>query len=145
MLKLSRLTDYAIVVMGRISQLEDGHVCSASDVSRNIGVPEPTVAQILKQLTRAGLLEARRGVNGGYRPLKAAEEMTVADIIVALDGPIALTACVDGGEGGCSVARLCPVRGNWDKVNQAVAGAFESVTIADMLCPPDYNDMRKVG
>jgi Rrf2 family protein len=92
----------------------------------------------MKLLAPAGLMESHRGATGGYSLTRAAEEISIADIISAVDGPIALTACVDGAEGHCDVESLCPMRGNWDKVNRAVRRALEEVTLADMSTVPAF-------
>jgi len=83
-------------------------------------------------------MESHRGAAGGYSLTRAAEGISIAEIISAVDGPIALTACVDGAEGHCDVESLCPMRGNWDKVNRAVRRALEEVTLADMSTVPAF-------
>src|SRR3546814_1953500 len=81
----------------------------------------------------AALVNARRGAKGGYSLDRRAAEVTVTEIIQALEGPIALTACVDGAEDSCEVERCCPMRGNWNRVNRAIQAALDDVTLADML------------
>ena len=131
MFRLNRLTDYAVVVMAQMSQ-HGTPVRTAAQSSEETGVPLPTVAKLLGALSREGLVHSQRGVAGGYQLEKAASDITMADIIQALDGPIALTACVDGNSGACDVEQLCPMRGNWDKVNQAIRNALSQVTLEDM-------------
>ncbi len=131
MFRLNRLTDYAVVVMAQMAQRGD-EVRTASQISRATGVPLPTVAKILSALVREAMVFSRRGRAGGYILSRPAEEITVAEIIQAIEGPIALTACVDGNSGDCEMETLCPMRGNWDKVNQAIRGALSEVTLADM-------------
>jgi Rrf2 family protein len=96
----------------------------------------PTVAKVLKDLAREGVLMSERGVHGGYRLARPPGEITVLQIIRALEGPVSLTACVDGTEGNCDVESLCPMRGNWDRVNRAIRGALESVSLAEMAIAP---------
>jgi FeS assembly SUF system regulator len=130
MLRLSKLTDYAVVVLVRLSH--DAEVQTSPAISAAIGVPEPTVAKVLKVLGAAGLVESRRGARGGYllsRPLSA---IPVSDVIAAIDGPIALTACVEGSGTDCSAGHICPVRGRWDRVNRAIHDSLSSITLADM-------------
>jgi FeS assembly SUF system regulator len=134
MIRLSKLTDYAVVVLSRMAQ-DAGAVHTAPALSRSTGVPEPTVQKCLKLLARASLVASRRGAAGGYALSRPAEAISVAEIIIALDGPIALTACVDGASGGCGVERVCAMRGGWDQVNRAIKGALEGVTLADMAAP----------
>jgi FeS assembly SUF system regulator len=131
MFRLNRLTDYAVVVMAQMSH-SHAPVRTAPQISDDTGVPLPTVAKLLNSLARDGLITSHRGAMGGYSLAREPERITVAEIIQALEGPIALTACVDGAPGHCESQSLCPMRGNWDKVNRAIRGALEGVTLADM-------------
>ncbi len=149
MLRLSKLTDYAVVVLVRLAERDRG--CLAVDavapvqtspgISAATGVPEPTVAKVLKALAAAGMVTSTRGAHGGYRLSKPLEAIAVADVIAAIDGPIALTACVDGHPGSCDVQSLCAVKGRWDLVNDAIHAALSSITLADMRAasvPPAF-------
>ena len=131
MIRLNKLTDYAVVVLAQMANDTDA-VVTAPKLARDTGVPAPTVAKLLKALVRAEILTSQRGAGGGYVLGQAASDITVADIISALEGPISLTACVDGNDLTCEVETLCPMRGNWDKVNRAIRNALESVTLAEM-------------
>ncbi len=146
MLKLNRLTDYAVVVMAQMAHRaaagKAGHgepVLTAPTLARDSGVPLPTVAKVLTQLARANLVTSHRGVAGGYELARAAEEISMAEIIAALEGPIALTACVDGAESSCDVESLCPMRGNWNKVNSAIREALAGVKLTDMMSFDQFN------
>jgi FeS assembly SUF system regulator len=139
MLRLSKLTDYAVVVLIRLSEGDrpwrggcDDAVQTSPGIAAVTGVPEPTVAKVLKALAGASLVASQRGARGGYRLARPLGEISVADVITAVDGPIALTACVDGGAGGCDVQSVCAVRGRWDLVNDAIRSALTSITLADM-------------
>ncbi|MBI1206171.1 MAG: SUF system Fe-S cluster assembly regulator [Azospirillum sp.] len=134
MIKLSKLTDYAVVVLTEMAR-QTPVVVTVPQLAERTGVPSPTVAKILKTMVPAGLMTSQRGAAGGYRLSRAAEEISIAEIITALDGPIALTACVHGVETVCGVESLCPMRGNWEMVNQAVRNALEAVSLADMMAP----------
>ena len=129
MLRLSKLTDYAVVVMVRLGQVSA--VATSAGVASSTGVPEPTVAKVLKALCGAGLVQSQRGARGGYRLARPLAEVSLAEVIRAIDGPIALTACVDGGA-GCEVEHLCAVRGRWDLVNEAIATAFRAISLSDL-------------
>lgn len=131
MFRLNRLTDYGVVVMAQMAQHND-KVRTATQISEETGVPLPTVGKILTALARGDLVASQRGAAGGYHLSRPSDEITVTEIIQALEGPIALTACVDGNTGACDVERLCPMRGNWDKVNKAIRAALDQVTLADM-------------
>jgi FeS assembly SUF system regulator len=132
MFRLNRLTDYGVVVMTRMAN-EPETVRTAPQIAQDSGVPLPTVAKLLNALTRESLVASHRGATGGYSLARPAEEITVAEIIQSLEGPIALTACVDGSEDHCEVETLCPMRGNWEQVNRAIHGALNGVTLADMM------------
>ncbi|ACI97931.1 SUF system Fe-S cluster assembly regulator [Rhodospirillum centenum] len=139
MLRLSKLTDYAVVVLTAMAR-SDAPVHTAASLAERTGLPVPTVQKLLKQLARGGILASQRGAAGGYALLREDTDVTVAEIIEAIDGPIALTDCVDGAEGACGVQSLCPRRGSWDKVNEAVRRALDGVSLADMALPsiPDF-------
>ncbi len=128
MLKLSRLTDYAVVALVRLGAAEG--VATSPGIAAAIGIPEPTVAKVLKALAAQGLVSSTRGAHGGYRLSRKLADIPVADVIMAIDGPIALTSCVDGG--GCESQSLCPMAGRWDPVNDAIREALSGITLADM-------------
>ena len=136
MLKLNRLTDYAVVVLGQMAQ-SPFSIQTATNLSEGTTIPLPTVSKLLKIMANAGLITSHRGVNGGYSIDRIAEDVPVSEIVEALDGPIALTACVDGAEDHCSVEALCPMRGNWNRVNKAIRGALEDVSLADLIDPAE--------
>ncbi len=136
MLRLSKLTDYAVVVLLRLAEGERGSGEDAVQTSPGIaaatGVPEPTVAKVLKALTCGGLVASQRGARGGYRLARPLGSIAISDVIAVVDGPIALAACVDGGAGGCDVESICAVKGRWDLVNDAIRGALDRITLAEM-------------
>lgn len=135
MLKLSKLTDYAVVVLVRLAHRPGGpaeEVQTSPRIAAATGIPEPTVAKVLKALASAGLVTSQRGARGGYRLARPLAAVPVAEVIAAIDGPIALTACVEGSNAGCEAESLCPVRGRWDPVNEAVRDALSAITLADM-------------
>jgi FeS assembly SUF system regulator len=129
MLRLSRLTDYAVVVLVRLSAAEG--VATSPGISASIGIPEPTVAKVLKALAGQGLVTSTRGAHGGYRLGRPLSQIAISEVIVAIDGPIALTSCVDGVE-GCDSHLLCPMAGRWNPVNDAIRYALSNISLADM-------------
>ncbi|MGA9865185.1 MAG: SUF system Fe-S cluster assembly regulator [Acetobacteraceae bacterium] len=130
MLRLSKLTDYAVVVLVRLSAGDA--VQTSPGIAAATGIPEPTVAKVLKALAGNGLVASQRGAHGGYRLLRSLGGVPISEVIEAIDGPIALTACVDGGTGNCEAEHICPVRGRWDPVNDAIQQALSTITLADM-------------
>jgi FeS assembly SUF system regulator len=138
MFRLNRLTDYAVVVMSQMA-LRGSETRSAQQISEDTGVPLPTVAKLLNLLGRSKLVISQRGASGGYTLNAAPEDITVAEIIQAMEGPIALTACVEGATDSCDAESFCPMRGNWNKVNGAIREALTSVNLADMMAfPPAF-------
>jgi FeS assembly SUF system regulator len=135
-LRLSKLTDYAVVVLTRLDDAAEGSVLTAPGLAQATGLAEPTVAKVLKILAHAGLVEGRRGALGGYRLTKPLADMPLIEVITAMDGPIALTACVDNSFGVCETEDSCPVRGRWDPVNEAIRRALTGISIADLAGPP---------
>ena len=133
MLRVSKLTDYATVVMTCLAGA-DG-VLSAQVLAERARLETPTVAKLLKQLAQAGLVESFRGVSGGYRLARAPGDITVAAIVEAMEGPIGMTECSTH-EGQCGHESHCGVRVNWRKISQAIEQALASVTLADMIKPP---------
>lgn len=134
MLRLSKMNDYAVVVMGHMAN-RSGERLTAPDIADATGIAPATVSQVLKKLNHGGLVLSQRGAQGGYCLQRGATDISVAEIVEALEGPVALTACVDGAEGHCGVETFCPIRGGWDRVNAAMRQALESVKLADMLPP----------
>ena len=130
MLKLSKLTDYAVVVLVRLS--EEGGIQTSGGIASTTGVPEPTVAKVLKIMTSAGLVVSQRGARGGYRLARPLATIPIAEVITAIDGPIALTACVEHSVTVCDASGLCPVKGRWDAVNAAILDALSGISLADM-------------
>jgi FeS assembly SUF system regulator len=136
MIRLSKLTDYAIVVLTEMARCGTNATFAVHALASRSSIPEPTVAKLMKALARGGIVRSHRGVAGGYSLSRPAEVISVADIVAALEGPIALTECVGGHDDtGCQVERLCAVRGNWDRINNALISALASVSLAEMAMP----------
>ena len=134
MLRVSKLTDYATVVMTCLAGAGDD-VQSAQALAERAHLELPTVSKLLKQLAQSGLVVSTRGINGGYRLAREPERITIADIVTAMEGPIGMTEC-SAHAGLCGHESHCGVRMNWQRINEAIAGALRSVTLADMIKPP---------
>lgn len=133
MLRIAKLTDYATGLMTQMAHQPDRWV-SAQQLAVELGLPAPTVARLLKLLGRAGLVVSQRGKGGGYGLARPAREISVAEVIAAIEGPVALTECAMG-DGRCSLERDCATRANWRVISQAVQVALEAVSLADMAAP----------
>ena len=134
MLRLSRLADYGVMVMAHVAASPDA-VHNAEAAAAATGLPGPTVAKLLARLSRAGLLQSQRGARGGYRLARAPEAVSVADIVAALDGPIALTQCSEHQPSACDRENLCVSRRGINKINTAIREALQSVSLAELVRP----------
>lgn len=133
MLRISKLTDYATGLMAWLVRTPQRQM-SAQAMSQEMALPLPTVALLLKRLARAGLVQSCRGAGGGYRLARPPAAISVAEVIVAIEGPVALTECALG-VGRCAVEATCVTRGNWQLISRAVQVALESVSLADLAAP----------
>lgn len=134
MIKLNKMTDYGVVVMVHLAEAADT-VMTAPEIASATGLTQPTVAKLLKTLVQGGLATSQRGAQGGYTLARPAEEISVVEALEVLDGPLSLTACVDGDHDTCDRENLCPMSGRWNRVNAAILGALQNVTLADMMSP----------
>jgi FeS assembly SUF system regulator len=131
MLRISRQTDYGVFLMTIFGREEPGKLISARDLVARTQLPLPMVSKILKGLARNGILDSQRGVHGGYYLSRPPAELSVAEIIEAIDGPIAITECVDE-ETGCRFKSVCPMHSNWSRINGAIAQALTEVSLEQM-------------
>ena len=130
-MRLSSLADYAVVMMSAAAR----HCGAAGRLNATLlatetGVPLPTAQKLVSRLSSAGLIESTRGTGGGFRLARPPAAISLADIIEAVDGPIAMTACVDGAAHDCCIDQTCRVKPHWNAVNDAVRGALVGVTLA---------------
>lgn len=132
MIRISRLTDYGIVLLCYIAR-EPAGTLTASGLAAQSRLPLPTVAKILKSLCRAGVLRSQRGVHGGYALARSPAQVSIADVLEALEGPLALTDC--GGDCTCGISRTCPVRANWRRIGGVVLQALQEIKLSEMTQP----------
>lgn len=144
MIRISRLTDYGIVLMSHMAA-HAADVHNAAEVAHDAHLPLPTVSKLLRLLTKEGLLESHRGVKGGYGLARRADEITVGNIVSALEGPVAITTCTNSSPGECEHEGRCPVRSHWHLINLAVRQALDSVTLADIAAHPGRWALPTVG
>ncbi len=141
MLRVTKLTDYATVVL-TVLAARPGQVLSAADLAEHAGLEQPTVSKLLKPLAQAGLVEGLRGVHGGYRLSRDASDISLIEIVEAMEGPLAMTECSQD-HGQCGIAHQCGVRANWRLINDVVGEALRGVTLEQMLQPPSPSDTRR--
>jgi FeS assembly SUF system regulator len=144
MIRITKQTDYGIVLLTHLASQPERQL-NAPELASETQLPLPMVSKILKLLVREGLLLSHRGVKGGYSLGRPPAEITMAEIIAALEGPIAITECVDVSS-DCSHEQLCPVRSNWHRINAAVRGALEEISLAEMTHPlPGIQKLVTIG
>lgn len=130
MIRLTKQTDYGIVLLARMAEAP-GHLHRTHELAEATHLPVPMVSKILKAAVRGGLLCSQRGARGGYQLARPAGRISIADVIAALEGPIALTDCsITHDE--CSVESWCRVRDHWQTINRAVATALAGVTLEEL-------------
>ena len=128
------MADYGVILMVQLARAPE-QVTTAAELTEATALPGPTVSKLLKQLSRAGLLDSQRGTNGGYTLSQPVDNISVADIVSALEGPIALTECMTAEGAVCEIEALCPTRTNWRQINNALVEALDRVSLAEMARP----------
>ena len=135
MIRLTNLADYGVVLMCQMAKApKDLH--SAFKLGQGTGIPVPTVSKILGALSKAGLLNSQRGLKGGFIMASKPQEISMADIIEAIDGPIALTNCIEHGPGDCCYETGCTMRPHWQAINDAVKGALAKISLDEVAASP---------
>jgi len=130
MIRLTNLADYAVVLMGHLARRD--RRANANELAEETGLPVPTVSKILGAMSRAALLASHRGLKGGFTLARPACEISVADVIEAVDGPIALVHCIENAPGDCDYEPICTMRTHWQVINAAVRDGLERITLADI-------------
>lgn len=133
MLRMSRLTDYGLVLLTHLAEGDPQRSHNARELAEAAHLPLPVVSKILKVLTREGFLVSSRGVKGGYSLARRPSDVSVVEVIDALEGPIALTEC---GIGSCERESSCRVRAPWQRINRVVRKSLEDVRLSDLVAPP---------
>ncbi|MBC2776192.1 SUF system Fe-S cluster assembly regulator [Parasphingopyxis marina] len=131
-MRLSSMADYAVVMMGAAARHCGGCRTSATQLAEETGIPLPTAQKLVSLLSRGGLLQSMRGAGGGIQLARPAAAISLADIIEAVEGPIAMTACVEHGRHDCGLENACQVKPHWRAVNAAVRDALDNVSLASL-------------
>jgi len=134
MLRMSRLTDYGIVLLAQLAASPEPVPHNARELATATHLPLPVVSKVLKGLARQGLLASHRGAKGGYSLARRPDEISVAEVIAAVEGPIALTEC-SVGPGHCTQEPLCQVREPWYRINQVIQRALDQFPLSELLAP----------
>jgi FeS assembly SUF system regulator len=141
MLRMSKMTDYGIVLLTELAR-EPGQTRTARELAERTRVPMPSTSKLLKGFLQAGLVVSHRGASGGYGLARPAESISVTDIITVLEGPVSITECGQGTS--CELESVCRVRNHWRLINQTIQDALGRLTLAD-LCGPARAPERLVG
>ena len=133
MIKLSKMTDYAVVCLGMLAR-RPGSSMSATELSKETGLALYTVQKLLKLLvSKSDFIKANRGALGGYMLNRNSSEISVVEIIEALDGPITLTSCVDKSESFCEASDICFLGGKWNKINEIIRKSLNDISLKELL------------
>jgi FeS assembly SUF system regulator len=130
MFRISKLTDYGTVVLARLAEADE-ELLSATEIAAATGLGTPTVSKLLKQLARAELVTSERGANGGYRLARAPGAITAAEIIDALEGPVAITEC-SGQDSSCEFEEVCTVGNSWQQINLQIRRALADISLTEL-------------
>ena len=131
-MRLTHLADYAVVLMTAAARREPRARLSATDLSQDTGVPLPTAQKLMQQLAAHGLLVGHRGAGGGYALARPVEQISLADIVEAVEGPFTMTMCADGVNHECLLDAHCRVKPHMGVVGNAVRGALGSVSLREL-------------
>ncbi|HXZ32609.1 MAG TPA: SUF system Fe-S cluster assembly regulator [Terriglobales bacterium] len=142
MIRLGKLTDYGLVLMSQIARRPQSELHTARDLAARCRLPLPTVSKLLKLLLQGGLLASHRGIKGGYSLARDPRLISVADIISALEGPLALTECNMEVAGLCDLEPSCPIKDNQRLINRVVEGALQKVMLWDLIRPMQFAAVR---
>jgi FeS assembly SUF system regulator len=130
MIRMSKLTDYAILLLAHLARAPG--TLTAQELAARSRVPLPTVSKLAKELSKAGLVVSHRGRNGGYGLARRAEDISVAEIVEALEGPIALTECAKPGKIDCGIEDTCLAKASWDPVSRAIETALRALPLSSI-------------
>jgi FeS assembly SUF system regulator len=142
MVRLGKLTDYGLVLMTLIARGEGFPQRTARDLAVESRLPLSTVSKLLKQLLQSGLLTSHRGIKGGYILAKEPQEISVVEIISAIEGPMALTECSADVTGLCNLESFCPIKSNQQIISQAVRGVLDKITLSDLVQPMHLTSIK---
>ncbi|MGI8610921.1 MAG: SUF system Fe-S cluster assembly regulator [Sphingomicrobium sp.] len=132
-MRLTHLADYAVVMMTAAARRGDAVRVSAAELAQDTGVPLPTAQKLMGQLAGAGLLSSVRGARGGFMLARPVTEISLADIVEAVEGPIAMTMCSGSEEASdCALDAHCRVKPHMGVVSKAVRGALGAVSLESL-------------
>jgi Rrf2 family protein len=134
MLRLSKKADYALMAMKHLAVRGGRASSSAREIAEQYDIPIELLAKVLQRLVRRGLLRSHQGTHGGYQLARGPAQISVADVIQAIEGPVAVTACETDGQ--CEQYSKCNVRDPLYKVRDRILAALDDCTIAELAAEP---------
>ena len=135
MIRMSRMTDYGVVLLSIFARRAQGTGLTARDLAEEAQLPLPTVSKLLKILCKGELLSSQRGVNGGYQLSRDPEQVNMAQVIELLEGPIAITECSGEFPDTCNIEASCPLKGHWRHIPETIRKALSGLSLSDMIQP----------
>ncbi len=135
MIRIAKLTDYGVVLMARLAREGNGRLYSVAELASVTGLPQPTVSKVLKLLTGSDLLSSVRGAHGGYRLGRAPADISIGEIVNAVQGSVALVDCLNESS-PCSHEARCALKTPWERINRILQAALEELTLADVAGSP---------
>ena len=145
MLRITKISDYGFVLLIHMARSPWQTLFTARDLTAETGLTLPMVSKILKALARGGLLESHRGTKGGYSLIRRPDRITATEILSALEGPISITECAVPEDSHCSIEMLCPVKASWRRINRAIVGALDGLTLDEMAHPEEIESTTGNG
>src|SRR5690554_2878986 len=141
MLRLAKLADYGLLIACHLANLSD-ELVKLEQVAEATQLPVPTVRKVMKLLVDQGVVRSERGMKGGYALSRPANRISIGEVIIAVEGGLALTeCCLDACQ--CDMAQACTVQNNWNVINQTIGEVFSRITLADMNRPLSRSDVLK--
>jgi len=144
-MRLTHLADYAVVMMTAAARRDVGARLSATELSDDTGVPLPTAQKLMQRLAAHGLLVGQRGAGGGYALARPVNEISLADIVEAVEGPIVLTMCADGINHECVLDAHCKVKPHMSIVGDAIRTSLSAVSLAQLSAPAQAGAQARVA
>jgi FeS assembly SUF system regulator len=131
MIRISKLTDYAMVILSQMGK-DPNLILQTGEIAKMTFLAKPTVSKILKQLVNKKILLSQRGATGGYKLASNAEDISLASIIIALEGQVAITEC-NSDLKHCSIANQCPITSPWLKINRIIYNSLAAYKLSDLV------------
>ncbi len=131
-MQIKRETDYAIRCVFYLCGLKEGETAMVDEISGAMDIPKSFTAKILQKLTRAGIVSSFQGVKGGFMIARKPAEISLLDVIVTIEGPLALNVCLES-ETACNLSRKCRIHPFWFRIRSSMENAFRDLTFDQFM------------